>query len=124
MVKRYTQPVVQTTPEPGFHVKEVPLFEDVKGKYVLASDYALLVTEHERTEAELKSMTRQKDEWHGRASESVRLRRERDEARAALREIRDKYPPGEFRGLADECAIWHLANNALGSELETFGVKT
>lgn len=32
----------------------------------------------------LTRVTRERDEWHGRASESVVLRRERDEARSAL----------------------------------------
>lgn len=63
-------------------------------EWVLASDYDALDTELTDLrmklgfrDNELKSMARQKDEWHGRAAESVRLRRERDEARAALREI-------------------------------------
>ena len=52
MIKRYTQPVVQTTPEPGFHIEEVPLFEDAKGKFVLHSDYAALEARCRELEAD------------------------------------------------------------------------
>jgi len=38
-VKRWTQPCVQQQLGEGFKVLEVPLFEDSKGKYVLASDF-------------------------------------------------------------------------------------
>lgn len=38
-VKRYQQPVIQTVPGPEFKIEDVPLFESVTGKYVLATDY-------------------------------------------------------------------------------------
>lgn len=67
-------------------------------------------------ETELKSMTRQKDEWHGRAAESVRLRRERDEAWAALREIATIEPGAECQVGCD-----YIARKALGLTAETKG---
>ena len=43
-VKRYTQPCVQQQLGPEFKVAEVPLFESAKGKYVLFTDYAVLLS--------------------------------------------------------------------------------
>ena len=43
-VTRYTQPCVQQQLGPEFKVAEVPLFESAKGKYVLFTDYAVLLS--------------------------------------------------------------------------------
>jgi hypothetical protein len=63
MVNRYTQPCVQQQLGDKFEVKEVPLFEDSKGKYVLASDYDAqvdagmkLFEENERLRARIKEL--------------------------------------------------------------------
>lgn len=42
----------------------------------------------ERLEDDLRNIRRERDEWHGRAAESVRLRRERDEFAADARRWR------------------------------------
>jgi hypothetical protein len=42
----------------------------------------------ERLEEDLRNTRRERDEWHGRAAESVRLRRERDEFAADARRYR------------------------------------
>lgn len=42
MVKRYTQPCIQTQPGSEFKVAEVPLFESEKGKWVKHEDYQKL----------------------------------------------------------------------------------
>ena len=50
-----------------------------------AIDRRALLVELDAMREQLHRATREKDEWHGRASESVMLRRERDEAREQFR---------------------------------------
>lgn len=47
MIKRYTQPCVQTQPGLEFRVAEVELFEDAKGKWVRFEDIKHLLPEQQ-----------------------------------------------------------------------------
>jgi hypothetical protein len=57
---------------------------------------------------ELRSVKRERDEWHGRAAESVMLRRERDELAALIADQKAAAERGRFKNTAPSGPI-HIA---------------
>lgn len=113
MVARYTQPVVQTVPGPVFQVREVPLFRDPHGKWVLYEDVKHFISLGERypMQAFQQRVIDEKNELDERLQKLVAFI-----AKPAFEDL----PPDERQRMIRQRRIMQDYSDVLGERIKCF----